>query len=171
MKKFLMAGVAVLGLTFQSYGAMLGQGTKEFHVGGRIDSDDDVNIMLQGGVGYFVIEAVEVGVNGDVSYTGSDDSDPTQLGVSVFGEYNYDGGTDMIPYAGGTVGFKYFEAYQQSDVPFEVSVYAGAKFYLMETLSLGTQLQVWVATDPIYQGDHELSKTDWAIVMRTQFYF
>ncbi len=171
MKTKLAVGLTILGMAVQSYGAMIGAGTKEFRISGRCDTDDDLNISLECGVGYFFMSGVEAGMAGTISYTGSDDMDLTQLGLAGFGEYNYDTGTEMIPFAGATAGFKYWDLMTESDVVLECSIYAGAKYYLMESLSLGMQLQVWMATDDIYVGDEEFTSTDWALVLSTRFYF
>ena len=175
MKRTLFALVIAAFCVTQAFGAMLSAGTRTLSVAGSINQTDELNIDLSCLGGYFIMDNVEVGCLGGVSWL--DGGDWLAIGVGVFGEYNFplQEGSPIVPYAGAAAAIQHvsFDVGDDddSDTAIEINGYGGAKYYLVESLAIGAEVRVMVATEDIYFGDGEMESMDIIGLLRTTFYF
>ncbi len=167
--------VAVMVVAAQSYGAMLNKGVREMSVAGEIDKTTDMNVSASARCGYYIMDFVEVGVGGGVSWLMG--GDLMTLSGGAFGEYNLalDGVPNIVPYCGVAAAVTYTkldtEWADDSNTAIEGSLYGGAKYFLLDNLAIALQATVMAASDDIYMGDEEMEAFDWVINMVTRFFF
>jgi len=154
---------------------MLGAGTRTLSVAGTVNQTDEMNISLGCMGGYFIRDNVEVGCAAGLDWL--DGGDVLALGVGVYGEYNFplELGSPIVPYAGGAVAIAHrsvdTDFADDSETAIEVAGYGGVKYYVVEALAIGAELQAMFATEDIYMGDGEMEATDIVGIVRTTFYF
>ncbi len=171
----MVAGLVVAGQLMAA--PKLNQGTRELGVSGNlsdIEGGFEMNFDAQGG--YFIMDNIEVGLDIGVTYMSTDaggtDETFMMLFGGVFGEYNLPL-TDLpvVPYIGAGAGIGFWSAEygsaDDSDVMFVGQGWAGAKYFLADSVSIGLQFEVDVASEDIYDGD----SMDWKFLLRTSCYF
>lgn len=175
MKRFgMLAAMAVVLAASQSMAAMLDQGTREVGLSGDLsDNGDGFDMNLEAFGGYFFMDKIEAGGRVTVAYSDRDDLAAMLLTLGIAGEYNYPvPELPVVPYGGAGVGVGYWsrevDRADNSDMVFILSGWVGAKYFIVESLAIGCQFEVNVATDDIYDdGD----SADWHILLRTSYYF
>ncbi len=174
MKKMVWM-VVVAMVAVQSYGAMLNKGVRELSVAGSIDKTDEMNVMVSGRGGYFLMDFVEVGVGAGVSWL--EGGDVTTYTGGVFGEYNLplEALPTVVPFCGAAASVTHVSIeigdFEESDTAVEGAAYGGAKYYLVDNLCLALQATVMVASEDIYMGEDEMEAFDWVLSMVTRFFF
>lgn len=167
----LIAALLVVALAGSSYGAMLSAGTREIKVAGLVDFDtaDETLVIAQFFYGQFVMDYIEVGLR--ASFTDSDSQ--TSWGIGAAAEYNFDLGTEMVPYVGVGVGITDVEVQDlQDDSAIVGSVEGGAKFFLAENIALSGAIVLEWATEDIYQEEEDdFEDTDSRIEVGMRFFF
>lgn len=185
----LTVGLLVAGFVVASQviaAPKLNEGTRQLGVSGELsDVEGGFATSLSGSGGYFLMDNVEVGVRANLSYTSSEEgefeSTDMNLGAGAFGEYNFIvPNLPIIPYAGAGVGLTYWSwenkshghSEDDSKVVFVLSGWGGAKYFVVDTLAIGLQFEVDVASDDIYDANAEgADSMDWKFMLRTDFYF
>lgn len=102
MRKWTIA-LAIMSLAGSTaFAVNIDQGTRELQLSGGVDFDTaaDTRVDLGIGYGYFVRDQIEV-----IGALGvSDDDISTEVRGAVSGEYNWDLGTEIVPYVGLGIG-------------------------------------------------------------------
>lgn len=180
-----IVGLLVMGFVAASQviaAPKLNEGTRQLGVSGELsDVEGGFATSLSGSGGYFLMDNVEVGVKADLSYRSSDEREVENtmmlLNVGAFGEYNFIvPNLPIVPYAGAGAGIGYWSSefkshgVSEDDSKFVIVLagWGGAKFFVVDSLAIGCQFEVDLATDDIYdEGD----SMDWKFVLRTDYYF
>ncbi len=146
---------------------MLQQGTRAVGLSGRIDDDgDDLGVFMSGSAGYFIMDYVEVGIAVSGGFRGSDFK---TLSVGGYGEFNFDIGSDLVPYIGAQAGLTWYDTKFDDDTVLEFGAYGGARYFFINYAAIGADLLVKAATEDIYNGGKDA--TDWVIRLLTTWYF
>lgn len=182
MKKTLIAAalfMSVIGATAQLTAApKLGTGTREIGASGSLsDTDDGMTLNLDLTGGYFIMPYLEVGGRFSWHYDSPSSDTEADFAIGVFGEYNFLSPRLLIvPYAGASLSPGYWSGgsgkANDSGYFLELRAWGGAKYYIVEALSVGCQLELSAATDEIYnRAGRGGDSADWRIVLRTSYYF
>ncbi len=174
VKKMMMmaAAVAVAGVMVaeQARAAAvpsLLMGTRSMNVSGMLgDNGDDFEVAMSGAFGYFFQDFIQAGVFLGVEVVGSDYK---SVDGGVFGEYNVDLGSQIVPYVGASVGLIWVDWDVDSDTAIEATGYGGARYFFVDYAAIGAELVVGVATEDIYNGGEDA--VDWAVYVNTSWYF
>jgi hypothetical protein len=167
MKKAL-AIVAVLALAAASYGMTIAEGTTEIGVDGYYDAES-VNgsvISLDLGYGVFLMDNVEVGAA--VGFLDNDALTTWRLGA--FAEYNFDIGSELVPYIGATVNWANSDVDQgEENDAIEGVASAGVKYFVTETLAIDGAANMKWASEEIYFDDDDINDTTWNITVGLRY--
>ena len=169
MKKF-MTAVAVLALVGSAFGASLKQGTQEIVVEGLFDPDTQFDQQIDLGIKYgqFIQDNVEVGAI--AAY--SDNDLLEEMGFGAFAEYNFDQGTELVPYVGVELAWANVDG---DDIESEDAVtaagYVGVKYFLAENVAIAVNGKYTQASEDIYSEDGgDLEDKDMTINLGMAFY-
>jgi hypothetical protein len=162
---FLVAFMVLAGMA-QAVEPMIMQGTRAISVGGSLDDDgEDVGVDLNGRYGQFIADGIEAG-----GYAGfGSRGDNKDLSVGAYGEYNFDMGSQVVPYAGGSAGFAWMDRGDEDDSYFDLQAWGGAKYFFIDYAALGCDLVLKFATEDVY--NHGDDAIDWAIRLSTKWFF
>lgn len=168
MKRF-MTAVAVLAVAGTTYGASLKQGTQEIVVEGFYDpetvSGDATAISI--GYGQFIQDLIEVGVEGNYAT----DEDVETYGLGAFAEYNFDLGTEVVPFVGAGLGWANTDIDDgQSADAVVVSGNVGVKYFLAENVAISADGEVDWSDDEIYVEDGEAKDTNFQLNLGMRFF-
>ena len=168
MRKLIVLGM-VLVLASTGYAASLQEGTQEVVVEGLLDpttgagSEFDVSLAY----GQFVQDNIEVGAFAEYA----DNDAVSAFGLGVFGEYNFDMGTELVPFVGASIG--YFNAdFDEGDSLDGINIegQAGVKYFLAENVAISGAVVLDWATEDIYQDDEDFEDTDVTIQVAMRFF-
>jgi len=174
VKKMMMmaAAVAVAGVMVaeQARAAAvpsLLMGTRSLNVSGMLgDNGDDTEVAMHGAFGYFFQDYMQAGAFLGVEVVGSDYK---AVEAGVFGEYNVDLGSQVVPYAGASIGLMWVDWDVDSDTAIEATGFGGARYFFVDYAAIGAELVVGVATEDIYNGGEDA--VDWTVYVNTSWYF
>jgi hypothetical protein len=176
MKKW-MTILAVCSMAVTGFGAAMMQDTSELALDGTLDFDsaNGTQILLDVFYGYFVMDYLEVGPT--VSFVNQDDLTAWRLGVQ--GEYDFDLGTELVPFVGLSLKYAQLDADtiegETVDVADSALVFggtAGAKYFITEDVAISADLAFDWATDKIYPKDNfEYQSTDARLELGLRFFF
>jgi hypothetical protein len=146
---------------------MIERGTMEASLDGAVDSDgDSTQLNLNARGGYFVAHGAEAGV---ALGTGLGGQEYRRFALALFGEYDLDTGTPVLPFAGCSLGFAWFNFDDRSDSYVEATAYGGMKFFFVNYAALSLSLHLSVASEEVYNQGKDSG--DWAIRIGTSWYF
>jgi outer membrane protein W len=169
MKKVLVA-LAALAVASMSYGASLKQGTQEIIIEGLFDPDTQFDQQIDLGVayGYFIQDSLEVGA--EAAY--SDNDLVEEMGFGGFVEYNFDQGTELVPFVGAGIAWANVDADDiESEDAVVGSVSAGAKYFLAENVAVALDVTYAQASEDIYSEDGgDLEDKDMTVNLGMRFY-
>lgn len=171
MRKWIVLTV-IAALACASQAASLKQGTQEIVVEGLFDPDTaaDQQLDLSLGYGQFIQDNLEVG--GEVAF--SDNDVATAYGFAGLVEYNFDQGTEIVPFVGASLGWAKAEV-DVGDEDFDndalvLGVSAGLKYFLAENVAVSGDVTYEWASDEIYDSDDGLEDTDLTLNLGMRFY-
>ncbi len=155
MKRWIaLAVAAALPLTCPA--TLLPEGTDELGVSGTVDFQTigETLVDLHLSYGYFFVDNVEAGLL--ASYRTDDNYTAWSLGALT--EYNFDLGTEFMPFLGGALKYMQVDSDLADDSGSAVvlGVTSGAKFFLTEYLALAAGLTLEVATDKVFPAGDDL---------------
>lgn len=166
-----MAVIAVITcLAGISYGQMLMTGTQEIQVEGEIDFQSYAGTLVdvEVGYGYFIADYLEVG--GMIELLNNDDV--TAWGIGGMAEYNFDLGTELVPYVGGNLGwFTYDYDHGDSENAVVLGGEVGAKYFIIDNVALASGLYGEWSSEKVFADDDKLTDTDFGIEMGVRCYF
>ncbi len=141
-------------------------GTQSIDVNGWIDDDgEDLGITLGGAYGYFIQDLIRVGGYADIMLIG----DFKYVSAGGLGEYNYDMGTQIVPFVGGAAGLGWLDTAEDSETVLEITGFGGARYFFVDYAAIGAQLNLSLATQDIYNGGEDF--VDWSISLHTSWFF
>ncbi|NQU39348.1 MAG: hypothetical protein HQ523_05300 [Lentisphaerae bacterium] len=151
----------------QAVQPMMMQGAREIALSGSLDDDgEDMGLSLSGRYGFFLVDGVEAGAYGGLGFRGSDSKD---LSLGVFGEYNFDQGGALVPYAGGGAGWAWMDRGAADDSYLELQGWGGAKYFFVDYAAIGVELVLKVASEDVYNGYDD--GIDWLFRLTTRWFF
>jgi opacity protein-like surface antigen len=160
----------IAALATASQAASLKQGTREVAVSGEWNSQANDLAQIQLELGQFVADNIEVGVGG--GYAGNNDTDTWN--VNAFAEYNFDLGSEVVPFVGLGVGY--------SDTSTDlggadadanagtVAGEAGVKYFLCDNVAIFGSAEYDWATDDVYPDEDKLSDQNFQLNIGMRFY-
>jgi hypothetical protein len=174
MKKLALFAVVVLfaGSTFAQ---MLAAGTSELKVSGVLDFEtaDDTLLALDVFYGLFFADYTEYGVNLMV-----EESDHVSIwALGVEGEYNYDLGTELVPFVGAGIGYARYDVEyggdegNDEDNAIIVKGSAGAKYFITENVALSGSFVLRWASEDIFATQDDFEDTDAYLQLGMRFFF
>ena len=172
MNKIVLTLAALL-LAGSTYAASLSAGTQELVVNGLFDPDTigDSELALDVKYGQFIQDNIEVGGYGSFL----DNDFISRYGIGAFGEYNFDQGTEVVPFLGTSIGWGASEIDRPTEddnkSALEIGFEGGAKYFIAENIALAASAEFKWATDDIYAEDDELADTDVKLNLGMRFYF
>ena len=180
MKKMTII-LAVMMLSWVVRGSLLPRGTSELDVSGLIDFKSYAGTAM--GVdlayGYFFVDYLELA--GRLQF--SKDDNFTTWAVGPEAEYNFDIGTEIVPFIGGSF------LYKQTDTKISVTtetgttrqdeendaivfgLHGGVKYFITEYMALSAALELSLATKEVFPSDGDLSKSDAGIRLNMSVFF
>jgi hypothetical protein len=174
MKKYLaliaMAMVAGVAQAATDAGSpTLSEGTREIVVEGLFDPDtiNDQQVDLSLGYGVFIQDNVEVGAE----VFGSDNDAVGTWGVGAFGEYNFDQGSELVPFVGAGVSWQNVDVDDGESADAVVGeVKGGVKYFLASNVAISADVSWAIASDDIYVEQDDVSDTDLTVNLGMRFY-
>lgn len=151
------------------HAASLKQGTQEIVVEGLFDPDapGDQQLDLSITYGQFIQDNLEVGVEGSFS----DNDLLSTYGIAGFAEYNFDQGTELVPFVGAGIGWINTDPDEgSSEDAVAVSVSAGVKYFLAENVAIRADVTYTWASEDVFLEDDDVSDTDLAVNLGMAFY-
>ena len=158
MKKLTL--IAMMAAAVTSFGATIPMDTLELRLGGQMDFNNPqgkVDWLIESGLGYFVLDDIEVGPILDWGYGGN--GNDMGLGLGVFGEADLD--LDLVmPYFAMRLQYCFGQNYRNTSenndelnyVLLEPAV--GLKFFLSESVAIYSELYFDLASEKAFvQGD------------------
>ena len=145
----LITVLAIMAMAGGAYAANIDQGTKELGLSGGVDFDSAVDTRIDFALsyGYFVRDAVEL--IGEVEV--SDDDISTRYSFGGGAEYNWDLGSEWVPYAGASVLFSGTDKdVGGSDNAAVGKVSLGAKYFLRDSVAPYVAVDYKIASEDIY---------------------
>ncbi len=186
MKKLSLLAIALASTTVTSavyaQGAdlpMLNQGAKELALSGTLEFPDfeKIDFDIDTSYGYFFRDGWELGIRA----LGSDLGGVERFDVSGFTEYNFNRGSNIVPYLGASVGlanFSYdegsFDASTNLDADGTATVFeiqAGIKWFIRPYMAISTAIGFNVASDDIYAADNNLEDNLTRVRVGLRYYF
>ena len=170
MKKWIIIA-AILAVACSSYGQLLTAGTQEVRLDGMIDFESawgtDIDFNL--GYGYFVLDSIEIG--GGITLMNNDEW--TAWGLSAFGEYNFDLGMELVPFAGVGLGWGTYDFDKgDSNSAFILAGYAGVKYFIVDNVAIVAKLQTEWASEKVYpKKDYKYTDTNAEVTFGVSCYF
>jgi hypothetical protein len=175
MKRIIFALVISMVFMTQAFGAMLLQGTRQLGLSGRLDQTEEINFDISAAGGYFFQDNIELGLFAGFGMEHGGDS--LDISAGGFCEFNIplNALPDVVPYFGGSIGIRYrsidIDIIDESDTALQGIGWGGIKYFVVDNLSIGSALRLFVASDDIYLGDEKMESVDWDIIVSTSFYF
>ncbi len=173
MKTNLLAAFIASFLAVQSFAASLNQGTRELVVQGLFDVEttEDSQLDLTIKYGHFVLNYIELGAAFDFS----DNDIVSSYGIGAFAEYNFDQGTEVVPFVGASIGWG--RSTIDTDVVDEendavvLGAEAGSKYFLAENIALAASGEFNWASADLYGEENDVSDTNIQLNLGMRFYF
>ena len=133
-----VAAVAALLLTPLIAGAQIERGSWELTLAAVGTSNKDFDehaIGFSGGIGYFVLDPLELSLRQTLTYVKSSDSSATDASTTFALDWHFALGEDrrFVPFVGGNVGYLYGDTVSDS---FEYGPEAGLKYFVNSTTFL-----------------------------------
>ena len=171
MKKVL----GMLAITVCCAGLAAGQtltaGNQELVVGGLLDPDTaaDTQFDLSVKYGYFVADYLEVGGAAAIS----DNDAISTYGIGGFVEYNFDLGTEVVPYVGAGLGWYNveYDIIDEDNDAIEFAGYGGVKYFIVQNIAISGELEYDWASEEIYPEDDDISDTNLQLNLAMRFFF
>lgn len=146
-------------------------GTQELVVGGLLDPDTaaDTQFDLSVKYGYFVADYLEVGGAGAIS----DNDAVSTYGIGGFVEYNFDLGTEVVPYVGAGLGWLNadYDIVGEDEDAIEFSGYGGVKYFIAQNIAISGELEFDWASEEIYLEDDDIADTNIQLNLGMRFFF
>jgi hypothetical protein len=147
MKKILV-GVLVVFMVFGASSAFAGTKAGDKEVGVQFsfmnvsfDSSDVDLVIVAGKFGWFLSDAISLGVTGSGVSVGMDGEDTTQLAVEFEPNYHFNTAASVVPYAGIHTGLAIVEGDGYDSTELSYGPQGGIKSFLNENTALDTQLR------------------------------
>jgi hypothetical protein len=156
---------------------MLGEGTRELSVAGRIDLPefDELDYDLDGSFGYFFRDGWEAGVQVSAADLGGQD----RVEIAGFTEYNFRRDQRWVPYVGGGIGLIAADfgdsitigtpIDDEDGLTFDVE--GGVKYFLKPYMAISFAIDFKFATDDVFETDDEIEDNLSSIKIGMRYYF
>ncbi len=169
MKQIATVVLIVMGIVSVATSAepLMVQGVREVGISAMLDDDgEDLGLTLNGRFGYFVVDGVEFGVYSTVALRGSGNR---RASLGLLGEYNFDMGGPLVPHIGIGMGCGWSDFAEESDGFFETELWAGGKYFFLDTAAFGLDLALVYASADVYNGYDDA--LDWLMRINTRWFF
>ncbi len=157
--------------TVMAHGQMLSQGTWELDVSGNYDhrSAAGKSFWTALGVGYFVVDNLEVAVAGAYIYNDYQTGYHPAVGI----QYNIDLGMKLVPFFGGDLGWGYWDNKNADNQNgFVYGIDAGLKYFLVENVALSASVHAnWSNDDLWVEDEGKMVNNDLSRNLGLRFYF
>lgn len=150
--------------------ASLPLGTQELRLEGTLDpstgAGDEIDLSVS--YGYFFADNVQ----GGGRFSLLDNDLVSAVGIGGYVEYNFDTGTEIMPFLEGFVGFANVDIEDGKDDTTGIfEGRAGAKFFLTERVAIAGAGVFAYASEKIYQDDNALDDSDAFLEFSLRCYF
>lgn len=168
-----LAFACLMLLTAASRAGAVAEGTEELRVNSNLELNTvgGTSYSLELGYGLFLIDYVEAGVFGGYS----DDDFVSDFYIGAFGEYNFETGTELVPFTGIQLSIHDADITttlkSESTTALVLGLYAGSKYFLTEMVALSGRLMLEVASDDIYADSNKLTDSNFTIDLGLSFFF
>ena len=170
MKK--LALIAMMAAAATSFGATIPMDTLELRLGGKMDFTNPqgkVDWLVESGLGYFVVDNIEVGGIMDWGYDGNN----MGLGLGGFGEANLDLDSFIMPYFAMRLQYNFGPYYSniadRNYILWEPAV--GLKFFLSESVAIYSELYFDLATEKAFAQGTDAKNNDLGLKAGVRCYF
>ena len=115
-----------------------------------------------------VADYLEVG--GEVFW--SDDDFITTSGLGAFAEYNFDLGTEVVPFVGASIDYANAEIdeFDSDENAIVLGVRGGVKCFIAENIAISGQAVIEQATEDIYAEQDGVSDNDFRLELGMRFF-
>lgn len=184
MKRNLLLALALVGFSSSTLYAqnstqpMLDQGTKELALSGTIELPEfeEIDFDIDASFGYFLRDGWEIGIRA----LGSDLGGIERFDLTAFTEYNFNRGSNIVPFLGTSVGvatFDFEDSFNASttlDADGTATVFAvqaGIKWFVRPYMAISTAIGFNVSSDDIYAADNDLADNLTRFRIGLRYYF
>ncbi len=170
MKKLLALMVGIVFVAGSTYGAMISEGTRELAVQGELQFESEAGTAFDFDIklGQFVAHGVQVGVLGGIA----DNDFLTAWGAGVFGEYNHDLGTELVPFVGVSGSYLRVDPdVGSSEDAFVVGAEAGGKYFIAQNIAISLSYLFEWATEDMFFDNGDVEDTNHSIQLGMRFFF
>ena len=169
MKKWL-AIVSISAMAASGFAATLLQDTQEVIVEANFDPDtaSGSHYDLSLAYGYFIADYLEVGGR----FVWSDDDFIQASSLGAFAEYNFDLGTEIVPFAGVSLDYAAVEIedLNSDENAIVLGITGGAKFFIAENVAISAAAVIEQATEDIYAEEDDVSDSDIRLEVAMRFF-
>jgi len=168
MKKTIIILLAVL-MAAGASAQLLDQGVSELRLSGLVDFEtaDDTLFLLDVFYGVFLVDCFEAGLA-----MGLRESDSLSLWkIGAEAEYNFDLGTELVPYIGGGLFYGRFDVDGKNDSGMIIKAAAGTKYFVTESVAISMAAVLEWASEDVYPEEGGLSDMDTRLELGLRFFF
>lgn len=160
-----LIAIALLSVTPALAQHRMDRGTRELslHISPDFEGAVGDMLLMQAGYGLFLREGLEArltlgyAVLEDVA---GEDSDYRTSELALVGEYHFDRGRDLVPYAGFGAGFRKTEFAELEESGAVFGPRGGLKYFLADNVVLDFEVTYKIGTADVFINDFEPDDTD-----------
>jgi len=181
MRKGLLSAVVGVLVAVNVFAVPIEQGTRELYVSANANSGEAVSASVR--YGYFVIDALQLGGMASAGFASLSSS----LSAGAFVEYNFDVGTEAVPFVGVAVTHRTashtttvhpdpMNPGAEEQVMTQTTALVGRgtvgiKYFVAENLAISAGVYVDSADGEVFQSGGTPTTSDFGLSVGTRFFF
>lgn len=123
------------------------------------------------GLGYFLMDSLEVGGKVMYDYTEGDPHDSTFFGGGIFADYNIDFDSKFVPFVGASIDYVKHDYGEYDDDAFVIGGRVGVKYFVTNDWAISANVYLNWANEDIYVNDGEIDDINVGLAVGIRTFF